>query len=40
MAIEMAKLRVEVDAIMQVTSGAAKAAWNSTRELPAPDSKR
>jgi MerR family transcriptional regulator/heat shock protein HspR len=40
MAIEMAKLRVEVDAIMQVTPGAAKAAWNSTRELPAPDSKR
>ena len=39
MAIEMAKLRVEVDAIMQVTPGAAKAAWNSTRELPAPDSK-
>ena len=40
MAIEMAKLRLEVDAIMQVTPGAAKAAWNSTRELPAPDSKR
>ena len=40
MAIEMAKLRVEVDAIMEVTPGAAKAAWNSTRELPAPDSKR
>ncbi len=39
MAIEMAKLRVEVDAIMQVTPGAAKAAWNSTRELPAPDTK-
>ncbi len=37
MAIEMAKLRLEVDAIMQVTPGAAKAAWNSTRELPAPD---
>ncbi len=36
MAIEMAKLRLEVDAIMQVTPGAAKAAWNSTRELPAP----
>jgi MerR family transcriptional regulator/heat shock protein HspR len=39
MAIEMAKLRLEVDAIMQVTPNAAKAAWNSTRELPAPDSK-
>ena len=39
MAIEMAKLRLEVDAIMQVTPGAAKAAWNSTRELPAPDTK-
>ena len=39
MAIEMAKLRVEVDAIMQVTPGAAKAAWNSTLELPAPDTK-
>ena len=35
MAIEMAKLRTEVDALMKVTP-AAKAASKSNRELPAP----
>jgi len=35
MAIEMAKLRTEVDALMKVTPGA-KAASSSNRELPAP----
>jgi len=35
MAIEMAKLRTEVDALMKVTP-AAKAASSSNRELPAP----
>jgi MerR family transcriptional regulator/heat shock protein HspR len=36
MALEMAKLRIEVDSLMSATPGAVKAAWNSTRELPAP----
>jgi len=36
MALEMAKLRIEVDSLMSTTPGAVKAAWNSTRELPAP----
>ena len=36
MALEVAKLRTEVDALMKVTPGATKAAWNSNRELPAP----
>ena len=36
MALEMAVLRTEVDALMKVTPGATKVVWNSNRELPAP----
>lgn len=35
MALEVAKLRTEVDALMKVTPRATMEVWNSSRELPA-----
>ena len=36
MAIEVAKLRTEVDALMKANPEASQEAWKTTRELPAP----
>lgn len=36
MALEVAKLRTEVDSLLKVTPAASQATSNSTRELPAP----
>ena len=36
MALEVAKLRTEVDSLLKATPAASRAASNSTRELPAP----
>lgn len=36
MALEVAKLRTEVDGLLKVTPGASKVTWNPNRELLAP----
>ena len=36
MALEVAKLRTEVDSLLKVTPAASKVTWNSNRELLAP----